>query len=97
MSTTSRTLPPPIPLGASWPRRLPTLLATTLASLLAAVGAFRRRRAATRLERRRAAAQRVFLAQIDARTARDLGLGDWTPSRPDEHALVWRDVELHRF
>jgi Domain of unknown function (DUF1127) len=47
--------------------------------------------------RRQAAAERALLSSLDARTLRDIGLGDWAVPHAEDLRPRWDDASSHRF
>jgi hypothetical protein len=46
---------------------------------------------------RQAAAERALLTSLDARTLRDIGLGDWAVPVAEDLRARWDDTTAHRF
>jgi hypothetical protein len=86
MNTPHATLPLPISLGSSPLRRLSDWFAGRLHDALARA----RRAAHDRAERRRALAHQALYESLDARTLRDIGLGDWAGPARDLGASDWQ-------
>jgi hypothetical protein len=47
--------------------------------------------------RRQVAAERALLSSLDARTLRDIGLGDWAVPHAEDLRARWDDATAHRF
>jgi uncharacterized protein YjiS (DUF1127 family) len=78
----------------------PTIALWTPLHHRAATGLLRAARALReRLTRRRqTAAERALLSSLDARTLRDIGLGDWAmPQHAEDLRARWDDATAHRF
>lgn len=86
MNTPYASLPMPIPVGRSPLRRLWPDLSEPLQPLLERLRTAMRAHA----ERRRARAYQALYASLDARTLRDIGLGDWAGPAHDDGAATWQ-------
>jgi hypothetical protein len=85
MNPCHASLPLPITLGAPLPRRLSQRLADLLQRALDHHRDAERRRAERRLSRTRHA----LYSSLDARTLRDIGLGEWAGPARDGDAPLW--------
>jgi hypothetical protein len=86
MNTRHASLPMPIILGSSPLRRLSHRVVEHLQDALERA----RRAARERAERRLAASHHALYASLDARTLRDIGLGDWADPGRDADTSAWQ-------
>jgi hypothetical protein len=86
MNTRHASLPMPIMLGSSPLRRLSHWVAEQLHDASERA----RRAAGERAERRLARSHHALYASLDARTLRDIGLGDWADPGRDADTSAWQ-------
>lgn len=86
MNTRQAGLPLPITLGSAPLQRL----SQRLSDLLHDAQQRCRNAAQRRAERRLARARHALYASLDARTLRDIGLGEWAARTGDDEASIWR-------
>jgi hypothetical protein len=86
MNTRHASLPMPIFLGATSLRRLSHWVVDRLQDALERA----RHAARERAERRLARSHHALYASLDARTLRDIGLGDWADPGRDADTSAWQ-------
>jgi hypothetical protein len=86
MNTPYACLPMPIALGRSPLQRVWHELSERMHALLERL----RNAARERAERRLARSHRALYESLDARTLRDIGLGDWAGRAHDDGAATWQ-------